>query len=103
MYHLFVYVPEKYLEKVKKAMFEAGGGAFKNYDYCCWQTKGLGQFRPNEGSSPFLGNLDKVHFEKEWKVEFIVEEDNIEKVIDAMKKSHPYEVVAYSVIKTLDF
>lgn len=103
MYYLLVYIPQEYLEEVKSAMFEQGAGNVENYDYCCWQTKGSAQFRPKQGSAPFLGEVNKIHFETEWKVEFVVKEKFIKNVIDAMNKAHPYEVVAYSVFKMLDF
>ena len=35
MYHIGVYVPLDYLEKVRDAMFEAGGGKIYSYDSCC--------------------------------------------------------------------
>ena len=49
------YVPTANAETVKNAVFEAGGGRIGNYDRCCWQTTGTGQFRPLAGSQPFLG------------------------------------------------
>lgn len=103
MYHVFVYVPTSHLELVKSAMFDAGAGKVSGYDYCCWQTKGLGQFRAGETSNPFVGEKNKIHKEEEWKVEFVVEEKYIKNTIFAMKKAHPYEVVGYSVIKMEDF
>ena len=53
MYKIEFYTPESHLETVKKAMFEAGAGHLENYDCCCWQTRGIGQFRPLEGSNPY--------------------------------------------------
>lgn len=103
MYNIYVYVPTSHLEPVKQAMLKAGAGNYNNYDNCCWQTKGFSQFRALEFSTPFLGEKGKVHKEEEWKLEVIVDDEKIREVIDAMKKAHPYEVVAYSVIKMADF
>ncbi|MCH3917673.1 MAG: divalent cation tolerance protein CutA [Spirochaetia bacterium] len=99
MYMLGVYVPKEYLEKVKQALFFAGGGKFGNYDCCCWQTRGEGQFRPLVGSDPFLGTVGKMEKVEEWKLEMIVPEETAEAVIKALKKSHPYEVPAYHLLK----
>ena len=52
MYKISVYVPENSVEKVKQALFDAGAGRIGNYDSCCWQTAGIGQFRPLENSNP---------------------------------------------------
>ena len=64
MYSLVFYVPETHLEVVKEAVFLAGAGAIGDYDHCCWQAKGQGQFRPLEGSHPHLGTKDCI--EKSW-------------------------------------
>lgn len=102
MYHLIVYIPTTHLELVKTAILEAGAGNIGGYDYCCWQTKGIGQFRASESNSPFVGEIGKIHKEEEYKVEFVVEEKYINDVIKAMKETHPYEVVAYSVFQMVN-
>ena len=53
MHKLTFYVPETHLESVKQALFEKGAGKIGRYDCCCWQTKGVGQYRPLDGSDPF--------------------------------------------------
>ncbi len=102
MYYLIVYIPATHLEIVKNAILDAGAGKIGGYDYCCWQTKGLGQFRAGDNSNPFVGEIGEIHKEEEWKVEFVLEDKYLNNVIKAMKDSHPYEVVAYSVIKTVE-
>lgn len=54
MYKLCFYVPESHLDVVKQAVFAAGGGRIGAYDSCCWQSLGQGQFRPLDGSQPYL-------------------------------------------------
>lgn len=99
MLSLIFYVPEDHLEIVKAALFEAGAGRLGNYDQCCWQTKGTGQFRPLPGSDPHLGKQGTVERVDEWKVEMVCEESRIEAVIAALKRAHPYETAAYLVVK----
>ena len=94
-YRLDVYVPDSHVEAVKTAIFEAGAGSFGNYDSCCWQTEGIGQFRPLESSHPFYGELGRVEHVKEWKLEFVVEESVLGAVLEAMKDSHPYETPSF--------
>ena len=81
-------------------MFEAGAGRVGNYDCCAWQTRGEGQFRPLNGSSPFLGNQGQIETVIEHKLEMVCEEQCLEAVIAALKRAHPYEEVAYTVIRT---
>ena len=94
-YRLDVYVPGSHVEAVKTALFEAGAGSFGNYDSCCWQTEGIGQFRPLEGAHPFYGEQGRVERVEEWKLEFVVAETVLEAVLDALKASHPYETPAF--------
>ena len=95
IYKLEFYVPETHLEKVKAAIFAVGAGRIGDYDCCSWQTAGTGQFRPREGSKPFIGEKDIVEAVKEYKVELACDSKYINKVIEALKKSHPYETPAY--------
>jgi hypothetical protein len=89
------YVPESQLEMVKDAVFKAGAGEIGNYDCCCWQTKGQGQFKACPGSNPFIGQIDELETVTEYKVELVCHKDSIEKVIAALKEAHPYETPAY--------
>ncbi|MCG8413760.1 MAG: NGG1p interacting factor NIF3 [Pseudomonadales bacterium] len=96
------YVPETHLEEVKHAMFAAGAGRVGDYDCCAWQTLGQGQYRPLAGSQPYLGEQDKVETVAEYKVEMVCLRTLADAVVEAMKTAHPYEEVAYSVIRTED-
>lgn len=91
-------MPESHLETVKTAMFEAGAGDFGNYDQCCWQTKGVGQFRPLQESKPHIGQHHQVTQLDEYKVEIICTKSRLKFCIDALKKAHPYEVPAYQIL-----
>jgi len=97
MYKLCFYVPESHLESVKKALFTAGAGRIGNYDSCCWQVLGEGQFRALDGSQPFIGQKGVVEKVAEWKVELVCEDELIRDVIAALKMAHPYEEPAYDV------
>lgn len=99
MFKLCFYVPELHLESVKQAVFEAGAGKIGDYDRCCWQTLGQGQFRPLAGSQPFLGQEGEVETVQEYKVEIVCDNALIKDVIAALIKVHPYEEPAYDVIK----
>ena len=81
-------------------MFEAGAGRVGNYDCCAWQTRGEGQFRPLNGSTPFIGNQGQIETVIEYKLELVCEEPCLKAVIAALKRAHPYEEVAYTAIET---
>ena len=103
MYKLCVYVPEDYLEKVKLALSQQGAGKIGNYDQCCWQVRGEGQFRPLAGSNPERGTHGTVEKVVEYKLELVCSDAVIDNVIHALKTSHPYETPAYQVWKVETF
>ena len=99
MYHISFYVPLLDAEKVKSAMFAAGAGEHENYTQCSWQTEGKGQFMPIHDAKPVIGKVDQIEIVTEVKVEMMCHKDIIKNVVNSMKNSHPYESVAYTVIK----
>ncbi|MDP9784161.1 Nif3-like dinuclear metal center hexameric protein [Pseudomonas fluorescens] len=103
MYKLCFFVPTSHLDEVKSAVFAAGGGRIGDYDHCAWQVLGLGQFRPLDGSQPFIGEAGQVEQVEEWKVELVVADELIRPVVEALKQSHPYETPAYEVWRLEDF
>ncbi|WP_434699574.1 NGG1p interacting factor NIF3 [Pseudomonas sp. D1-1] len=103
MYKLCFFVPASHVEVVKSAVFAAGGGRIGAYDHCAWQVLGLGQFRPLDGSQPFIGEAGHVEQVEEWKVELVVADGLIRPVVEALKQSHPYETPAYEVWRLEDF
>ncbi|MCC5917984.1 MAG: Nif3-like dinuclear metal center hexameric protein [Cryomorphaceae bacterium] len=94
---LVVFVPEKDSETVLKAMFDAGAGTIGNYDECSFQLSGNGTFRAGENTNPHVGEKNIRHSEKEIRIEVVVPETNLGSVINAIKKTHPYEEVAYDI------
>ena len=103
MYKLCFFVPASHVDVVKSAVFAAGGGRIGDYDHCAWQVLGLGQFRPLDGSQPFIGEAGQVEQVEEWKVELVVADELIRGVVEALKQSHPYETPAYEVWRLEDF
>ena len=102
MYKLTVFIPDDALDEVKSALFAAGAGTIGNYEHCCWQVQGVGQFKPLAGSTPHIGTQDSLETVDEWRVEMVVDDAVIHPVIAALKRAHPYETPAYDVIAVLD-
>lgn len=95
MYKLCVYIPEDALEAVKSSMFAAGAGKIGEYEQCCWQSIGEGQFLPLSRSQPAIGSVGEIEKVAEYKVELVCESDKLEGVIAALKSAHPYEEPAF--------
>ncbi|MDD3281814.1 MAG: Nif3-like dinuclear metal center hexameric protein [Bacteroidales bacterium] len=94
---LITYVPLSYAEKVRNAIFEAGGGHISNYDCCSFNANGIGTFKANDKANPFVGKKNEIHAENETRIE-ITFPDYLEKqIISTLLKTHPYEEVAYDI------
>ena len=102
MYKIEFYVPHTHVESVKEALFETGAGKIGDYDCCCWQIEGQGQFRPLSGSDPHVGKVGKLEILKEWKVEMVCDGNLIKKALKALIMAHPYEEPAYNIVKIPD-
>lgn len=103
MLKLIYYVPVKQSGIVKEALFKIGVGRIGNYDCCCFESSGVGQFRPLKDASPTLGSYNKIEIVDEVKVEMVLEDGLAERAVATLKDVHPYEEVAYQVLQCLDF
>ena len=99
MYKISFFVPVNYADIVKQAVFNVGAGSMGDYAECSWETLGTGQFKPLEGSNPFIGLPNKLERVQELKVEMLCQENLIENAIKVLKLAHPYEEPAYDVVK----
>jgi dinuclear metal center YbgI/SA1388 family protein len=97
IYKFAVYVPIQDVDKISQAIFDAGAGKIGQYTETSFQIKGEGTFKPMEGAKPFVGKIGERKVVEEIKIETIVPERNLESVILAMKKAHPYEEPAYDI------
>lgn len=102
MYKFVFFVPLEEAQKVKDAIFKAGAGRMGGYDYCCFETEGRGQFRPGEGSGPYIGQQGQLEFVEEVKIETVCEDDKMKDVLSAFRKAHPYEVPAFDIFETVE-
>ncbi len=102
-YKLVVFVPVNALAAVSNAVFEAGAGWIGNYRDCGFHTNGTGTFLPLEGANPAIGKQGKLEQVREYRFETIVPAARLQAVVEAMKKSHPYEMPAFDVIKLFDY
>lgn len=99
---IVVFVPLDYADKVAQAMTQGGAGHIGKYSDCTFRTKGIGTFKPLEGTNPFSGEINKLANVSEIRLETVITKDKEEKVIQAMLKSHPYEEVAYDIYALLN-
>lgn len=99
LYKLVVFVPVTHGEAVREAICAAGGGFIGRYSDCSYRTRGTGTFRPGQGTNPFIGQTGALEEVEEFRLETIICERDIRRVLDAMEKAHPYEEVAYDLYR----
>ncbi|MGA9232976.1 MAG: Nif3-like dinuclear metal center hexameric protein, partial [Exiguobacterium oxidotolerans] len=99
VYKLVVFVPQEAVQQVSEALTKAGAGQIGAYSACQFHSVGTGQFKPETGTVPYIGNVEQVERVSEVRIETIVTELNQKQVIRAMKKAHPYEEVAYDIMR----
>lgn len=103
MYKLAFFVPEDDAEIVKEAIFATGAGRIGNYEACCFQTPGRGQFRPLDGANPHIGDVGSLETVNELKVELVCEDELIAAAVAALRLAHPYEEPAFDVWRLAEF
>ncbi len=96
---LYTYVPVSHKEKLLNALFAAGGGVISDYSECSFSMEGKGTFKPGENTKPFSGERGKRAEENEVKIEIIFPAWLQQTMLRALKENHPYEEVAYEIIR----
>ncbi len=104
MLKLFVFVPDKeeLIEKIMTAATNAGAGVIGNYTGCGFVTKGMGNWKSEEGSNPTIGKVGLYSHEPEVRIEMICPEDCAASVRTAILEVHPYEEPEIDFIKLID-
>lgn len=94
---LVVYVPETHADQVREAMGKTGAGLVGDYKYCTFSIKGTGRYVPLDTAHPYLGKIGKLEKVIEERIETVCFKKDLDKIIKAIKKVHPYEEVALDV------
>lgn len=99
---IFVTVPVENVNEVREVVCNAGAGIIGEYTFCTSSTKSLGTFIPSENANPHIGERNKLEFVEEEKLEFVCGVEKVKKVIEELRKSHPYEEPAIDIIPLID-
>jgi hypothetical protein len=98
---LVVFVPAEALDRVRAALFDAGAGRIGDYERCSWYTEGTGTFFGGEGTQPSIGEAGREERVPELRLETVFPAERHEQVIEALRRSHPYEEPAFDVYELL--
>lgn len=96
---VIIYVPTEAVERVREVIIKDSHTAIGDYAGCTFSVEGEGTFIPLEGSQPFIGTTHQLTKVAEKAIGFMVEEAYTEAIIDKIRQVHPYEEMAYDIIK----
>ena len=99
---IVVFTPIDSADQVRQAMAQAGAGELGNYSHASFSSRGIGRFQPLSGAKPSIGQVGKIEQVEEERIEVVCPAEIASTVIQTMKKTHPYEEVAYDVYKLED-
>ncbi len=85
--------------RVLHALYCAGAGQIGNYSGCSFQTPGTGSFTALPGAQPAIGDDYSPQTVAEIKLEVLLPLHRQEAVLQALRQAHPYEEVAYELVK----
>ncbi|WP_240376616.1 Nif3-like dinuclear metal center hexameric protein [Bacillus piscicola] len=91
------FVPDDHVSEVRQALGDAGAGYIGGYSHCTFASSGTGTFIPGAGTNPYLGKQGEMEFASEKRIETVVPETILNRVIRALEEAHPYEEPAYDV------
>jgi len=92
---LAFFCPVENTQEVLQALFKAGAGEIGEYRNCSFRSEGLGTFLPSENANPVIGGRGKLETAQEHRVEVMLPSHLQTQVLSALKRTHPYEEVAY--------
>ncbi len=102
---LIVFVPVTQVDVVRQALVSIGvgegitdGPQSNYYAESFFQGPGEGIFRPLQGANPAIGRVGELTWVEEIRLESIVAENQVERVLRTLRKAHPYEEPAYDLI-----
>ena len=99
---IVVFVPLSHCDIVREAIGDADGGIIGNYSHCSFSSKGTGRFRPDENANPHIGQANKLEEVEEERIEFVCPKKIAKRIIEAIKKVHPYEEIALDIYPLID-
>lgn len=99
---LVTFVPESHISDVRNAVCEAGAGVIGAYTHCSFSTPGAGTFMPTETTRPYSGRKHQINEEPERRFEVLVPGAKLNVVLAALRRAHPYEEIAYDVVRLLN-
>jgi hypothetical protein len=86
-----------YEQQILNSIFETKAGEIGSYTCCSFRNKGTGTYRAGSSSKPFAGKVGEITHADEIRIEIVVRKNDLNSVIEHVRKNHPYETMAYDI------
>jgi dinuclear metal center YbgI/SA1388 family protein len=97
LYKLVTFIPQEHVENVTEELSSAGAGKIGEYEFCSFRLEGKGTFKGSDKSDPYLGEKGQKEYINETRLEMIFPRWKTTEILNALRKSHPYEEIAYDI------
>jgi dinuclear metal center YbgI/SA1388 family protein len=97
MVKLVVFVPSNDVKVVLDTLYSSNAGRIGRYSCCTFRCPGVGTFLPEDDAKPTVGQTGSLTEVHESRIETIVAQGDLDSVVDAVRKVHPYETMAFDV------
>ena len=97
-FKLEIFIPAENVDELLEALAAVHVGEIGNYDHCSSITQVQGTYRPLAGAHPAVGEVGKLFWGGECKVEVNCREEHLMDAINAVREVHPYEEPLINVI-----
>jgi hypothetical protein len=97
-FKLEIFAPAESVDEILEVLAGVHAGEIGNYDHCSTVYQVQGSYRPLEGASPAVGEVGKMFYGGECKIEVNCREAFLQEAIQAVREVHPYEEPVINVI-----
>lgn len=98
---LEIFIPESHLGILQETLRKCDAGHIGKYDSCLSYSRVISTWRPLEGTRPYIGETGTLSTEEELRVEVTCRADDLDGIISAVKRIHPYEEPVINAIPLL--
>lgn len=98
---LVTFAPPEHVERLLDALSEAGAGRIGAYERCAFLADGIGTYRGDETTRPFIGEPGRIERTPEVRVEMVLPRSRSVAVVAALRAVHPYEEPAFDLYPVL--
>ncbi|MDH3584434.1 MAG: Nif3-like dinuclear metal center hexameric protein [Phycisphaerae bacterium] len=94
---LVVFVPPDHVDRLRRALSNAGAGQIGDYEQCSFNLPGTGTFLGGKTTRPAVGRKGRLETVPEIRLEMICPGNALGAAVAALREVHPYEEPAFDI------